>query len=400
MTRPLSVVIDGRTVFDEPRRGIAKTTIAQYRALAEIRPAWRFRFFYAEGTQPDPFADLPNVSCVRLRMKGDRFELWQRLRLPLATALARPDLFHAAAGVAPMFPGAPLVTTLNDLIPLESGRTDAAALAWVANVRRTARRARAILTPSEFTKGRVVAHLGVNPAKVFVVPWASTSPPARPSSAELADVRARFGVPPGGRYVLHFGMADPRKNTAGLLTAWGRLPAEVRRGVWLVIVGLSDIGRAELVSRFAPQLTLDGGVGISGYVSERDVAVLLAGAEVLAYPTLYEGFGLPILDGFAAGVPVLTGQTTSLPEVAGDAAVCVDAADPDALAGGLARLLRDTDCRAEYADRGAARAARFTWPRAAELTARAWEWTSVGATPAPAATPTPPWRDSPPGRRT
>ena len=400
MTRPLSIVIDGRTVFDEPRRGIAKTTVAQYRALAGIRPAWRFRFFYAEGTQPDPFADLPNVSGERLRMKGDRLDLWPRLRLPLATAFARPDLFHAAAGVAPMFPGAPVVTTLNDLIPLESGRTDAAARAWVANVRRTARRARAILTPSEFTKGLIVEHLGVNPAKVHVVPWACTSPPARPSPGQLAEVRARFGVPPGERYVLHFGMADPRKNTAGLLRAWGRVPAAARRGVRLVVVGLSDAGRAELAAQFAPRLTLGDGVGISGYVSERDVGVLLAGAEVLAYPTLYEGFGLPILDGFAAGVPVLTGRTTSLPEVAGDAALVVDAADPDALAGGLARLLLDSECRAGYAARGAARAARFTWPRAAELTARIWEWTSVGATPAPAATPTPPWRDSPPGRRT
>ena len=392
MTRPLSVAIDGRTVFDEPRRGIAKTTIAQYRALAEIRPAWRFRFYYAEGTQPDPFADLPNVSCVRLRMKGDRFELWPRLRLPLAVAWTRPDLFHAAAGVAPRFPGAPVVTTLNDLIPLESGRTDAAARAWVANVRRTARRARAILTPSEFTKGRVVAHLGVNPAKVFVVPWASTAPPARPSPADLVAVRARYGVQADERYVLHFGMADPRKNTAGLLAAWARLPAEVRRDVRLVVVGLSDAGRAAFAAG-AP-----AGVGVFGYAAEAELATLLAGATVLAYPTLYEGFGLPILDGFAAGVPVLTGQTTSLPEVAGDAAVCVDAADPDALAGGLARLLRDTDCRAAYADRGAARAARFTWPRAAELTARAWEWTSVGATPA--ATCTPRWRDCSPGRRT
>ena len=380
MTRPLTIAVDGRTVFDEPRRGIAKTTVAQYRALAEIRPAWRFRFFYAEGTQPDPFADLPNVSCERLRMKGDRFELWPRLRLPLATALARPDLFHAAAGVAPLFPGAPLVTTLNDLIPLESGRTDAAARAWVANVRRTARRARAILTPSEFTKGRIVAHLGVNPAKVHVVPWAATSPPARATPERLAEVRARFGVPPGERYVLHFGMADPRKNTAGLLAAWSLVPAEVRRGVRLVVVGLSDTGRAEVVARLAPGHGIAGGVGIFGYAAEEDVGVLLAGAEVLAYPTLYEGFGLPILDGFAAGVAVLTGRATSLPEVAGDAALGVDAADPAALAAGLTRLLGDAEGRADLARRGAERAARFTWRRAAELTARVWEWTSGGAT--------------------
>ena len=382
MTRPFTITIDGRTIFDEPRRGIAKTTIEQYRALAGLRPAWHFRVFYAEGREPDPFADLPNVRCERLRMKGDRFDLWARLRLPLANAAARPDLFHAAAGLAPPFPGAPLVTTINDLIPLEVGRTDPAALAWAANVRRTARRARAVLTPSEFSKGRIVALLGVNPAKVHVVPWASTSPPAFPAPDHLAAARARFGVPPGDRYVLHFGMTDPRKNTAALLEAWARVPAAARRGARLVVVGLSDAGRAHFAGAGAARPGWAGGVGVFGYVPEEDVGVLLAGAAVLAYPTLYEGFGLPVLDGFAAGVAVLTGRTTSLPEVAGDAALTVDATDPDALAGGLARLLGDDDCRAEFVRRGAERVARFTWRRTAELTAGVWEWTSNGTTPA------------------
>ena len=372
MSRPLTIAIDGRTVFDAPRRGIGNTTVAQYRALAELRPSWRFAFFYAEGTQPDPFADLPNVRSERLRMRGDRFDLWPRLRLPLATAWARPDVFHGAAGVAAAFPGAPLVTTLNDLIPLETGRTDAAALAWVGNVRRSARRARAILTPSEFTKGRIVERLGVSPAKVRVVPWAAAPPPPGPPPAHAAEVRARFGVKPDERYVLHYGMADPRKNTAGLLDAWGRVPVAARRGVRLVVVGLSDAGTADLAARFAPHLAA-GGVGLSGYASDDDLAALLAGAEVLAYPTLYEGFGLPILDAFAAGVPVLTGATTSLPEVAGGAAWCVDAADPDALAAGLTRLLGDGPGRAELVRRGAERVAHYTWRRTAELTAEAFE---------------------------
>ena len=383
MTRPLAIALDGRTIFDEPRRGIAKTTIEQYRALAALRPAWRFRVFYAEGREPDPFADLPNVRCDRLRMKGDRFDLWPRVRLPVATALARADLFHAVACLAPPVPGARLVTTINDLIPLEDGRTDPAARAWAANVRRTARHARAVLTPSEFSKARIVALLGVNPAKVHVVPWASTSPPAVASPADLAATRARFGVPPGDRYVLHFGMTDPRKNTAGLLAAWGRLPAAARRGVRLTVVGLSDAGRADFTARVAALPEAARGVGLFGYVSEEDVGRLLAGATVLAYPTLYEGFGLPILDGFAAGVAVLTGRTTSLPEVAGDAALTADAADPDALAGGLARLLLDDDFRAAFVRRGAERVAGFTWRRTAELTAGVWEWTSGGATSAP-----------------
>jgi glycosyltransferase involved in cell wall biosynthesis len=383
----LTITADGRTLFDEPRRGIAKTTIALYRELAVIRPAWRFRVFYAEGTQPNPFADLPNVSCERLRMKGDRFDLWPRVRLPLANLVARPQLFHAPAGVAPRFPCAPLVTTVHDLIPLEVGRTDAPARAWAANIIRAARRARAIIAPSEFSKGRVVYHCGVDPAKVHVVPWASTAGPPTATADEIAAARARYGVPAGGRYVLHFGMADPRKNTAGVLGAWAKLPATVRAGARLVVVGVSDTARADFTARWhefaCGSELLEGTVGIFGYAPEADVDALLAGAAVLAYPTTYEGFGLPILDGFAAGVPVLTGDATSLPEVAGDAALCVDAADPAALAAGLARLLQHESARADYRRRGEERAAAFTWRRTAELTARVWEWSSSGVTPAP-----------------
>lgn len=378
MSRPLKITVDARLVFDEVRRGIAKTIIGTYRALAAARPDWRFVLFHREPAADDPFAGLPNVVPRRIDIKGDRFGLWERVRLPAANLTARADVFHAPAGPAPRLPLAPMVVTINDLIPLELRPNDADVVAWAASVRRAAHKSRTILTASEHARARVVHHFGVPASKVAVIRWGPLSAPAAPpTSDQLAAVRARYDVPAAAGYVLHFGMADPRKNTARTLDAWAGLPAEARGRFVLLVVGV----QGPALDRFraqAKQLGVSGSVSVHGYVPEDDVRALLAGAAVLCYPTTYEGFGLPILDGFAAGVPVLTGNATSLPEVAGDAAVMVDATSTEAVRDGLARMLADEGLRRALAARGRERLTRFSWEQTAEQVATAFERAAGG----------------------
>ena len=373
MSRPLTVTVDARLVFDEVRRGIAKTIVGTYRALAAARPDWRFVLFHREPADATTFAGLPNVELQRIDIRGDRFGLWEKVRLPGANLAARPDAFHAPAGPAPRLPLAPMVVTINDLIPLEFRPTDADVVRWAASVRRAAHNARAILTASEHARGRIVRHFGVPASKVEVIRWGPLSAPAAPPTAEqLADVRRKYGVPGGAGYVLHFGMADPRKNTARTLDAWAAVPAAVRGGYILLVVGV----QGPALDRFrdqAKRLGVADAVRVHGYVPEEDVRALLAGAAVLCYPTTYEGFGLPVLDGFAAGVPVLTGDNTSLPEVAGDAALLVDASSTDALRDGLARLLADDGLRRELVAHGRERLKLFSWERTAEQVAAVFE---------------------------
>lgn len=368
MSRPLTITVDARLVFDEPWRGIAKTIVGLYRALAAARPHWRFHLFHRSGTNPNPFADRPNVFPKRIDMRGDRFDLWNRVRLPLANRGA--DVFHAPAGVAPRFPLAKLVTTIHDLIPLDTRPTDADVVRWVANVRRAARTSRAVITASEFSKRRIVEAFGLSPAKIAVIPWAPHhSPPRKQGSDGPKPLACATG------YVLHFGLAEPRKNTARVLAAWGVLPPALREAYQLLVVGVQGPALAHF-QREAAQL--GDSVRVVGYLPEDEVRELLAGAAVLCYPTLYEGFGLPALDAMAAGVPVLTSRTTSLPEVVGDAAELVDPTDEAALAAGLLRLLADDAYRAELAKRGRERAARYTWERTAEATASVFKNVATG----------------------
>ena len=216
-------------------------------------------------------------------------------------------------------------------------------------------------------------HFGIAPEKIRVILWG----PINGTSTQLTpkcqlQLRERFAVPPSKRYVLHFGMSDPRKNTARLIEAWSQLPDEIRRDVSLVIVGVARSARDKFTQQVQKH-NLEGSVGIHGYVSDDDVAALLAGAAVMAYPTQFEGFGLPILDAFAAEVPVLTGNQTSLPEVAGDAAVLVDPTNTSSITDGLQYLLTNTEFCHQLIQSGRDRLKRFDWHITAERVAAIFE---------------------------
>lgn len=368
MSRPLRIAADARVATGPARRGIGKTTLMLYRALAAARPAWSFTLVCRTPPEPGLFADYPNVAVRAVEMPGDRFELWRRVRLPLALAAARPDAVHAPAGL-PAWPlTAPLVATLHDLIPIDPGPRNHEAARWGRAVRSAARRAAVVVTPSEYSRGRVVALLGVPASRVNVVPWAPLSTPAAPPGRERrAELAARYGFDPAGRYALHFGMDDPRKNTRHLLAEWRAVADGVRAGVALVVVGVEGPALEEFRALAAP------GVSVSGYVDEADARDLLGGASAVVYPTTDEGFGLPLLDAFAAGVPVVAGDRASVPEVAGGAAETVDVLAPGRLAAGLARVLGDASHAAELARRGHERAAQFSWAATAEGYARAFE---------------------------
>ena len=366
------VTVDARLVYDKVRRGIAKTIIALYQSLAELRPDWRFVMFYRDGFNDDPFTAFDNILARKIDIRGDRFGWWDTLRLPIGNVVSKADIFHAPAGLAPRRPLVPMVATINDLIPIDVPQPTPIDAAWGANVRRTAHKAKRILTASDHAKERIVALFKVAPEKITTIQWGATSTNPTPiDGTTLEATRQRLGVTPGCHYVLHFGMPDPRKNTARTIDAWASLPAEAKAGWELLIVGVHH----ESLPPFQQQIQTLGlnDVHLHSYLDEEDVRVLMSGAGLLCYPTTYEGFGLPILDAFTAQVPVLSGNRTSIPEVAGDAAMLVDPHSTEAIAEGLRTLLQDQALRRELVQRGSDRVQAFTWRRTAEDVARVYE---------------------------
>jgi glycosyltransferase involved in cell wall biosynthesis len=216
-----------------------------------------------------------------------------------------------------------------------------------------------------------VQHYGISPNKIDVVHH-GLSPQFRPlDGAAVAEACARYGLGAPGSYLLYVGTVQPRKNLARLIDAFAQVARQEAGGAALRLVIAGKRGwLTEEIERRAAASGVAGQVLFPGFVADADLPALLSGALAFVFPSLYEGFGMPVLEAMACATPVLTSTTSALPEVAGDAALLVDPHDTEAIAEGIARLLSDAALRERLRERGMQRAAQFTWHRCASETLR------------------------------
>jgi glycosyltransferase involved in cell wall biosynthesis len=365
----MRVAVDARTVYSPTRRGTGKNLVDLYTTLAALHPPWEFLMLHqSERTPDEPFGGLSNVRARYIDIRGDRYNLWQDVRLPLAAARARASVLHCPANTAPVATLTPTVVTIHDLIPLEISPGTPETERWERRVRRGARYARHVLTPSEYSRRGIAERFGLPPDRITVNYWAPDRGAVRASPDAIASVRARYGIPQGFPYMLAFGGEDPRKNTKGIIEAWTKLPSQARQSSRLVIVGLQQhalVHFRELARTRVP----DDSCILHGFAPEEDVSPLMSGACALCYPSLSEGFGLPVVDAFACGTPVITSTTTSLPEIAGDAALLVDPSDVDGIAEAIMAMLSSDSLRQRLEEAGRRRLPLFSWERCARTVA-------------------------------
>ncbi|HUT37100.1 MAG TPA: glycosyltransferase family 1 protein [Planctomycetota bacterium] len=276
------------------------------------------------------------------------------------------DLFHAPGYVAPKHLPCPLVLTIYDLIALTHPELARRSNAWHYRWRlpRSARAAARIIVPLECVARQVVERLGIARERVRVVPLGVDARLKPPSLDDRARARARHHL--ARPYILFVGNVEPKKNLATLLRAFAalkrdRLPHE------LLLAGKRG-WKCREVLRLPAELGIEDDVRFLGYVEEDDLAGLYGGAELFAFPSLVEGFGLPPLEAMACGTPVVTSDAEALVESTGDAAEHVPALDPEALAEAMRRVLGDAALRERLRGAGFERSAQFTWQRTAEMT--------------------------------
>ncbi|MDI3339562.1 MAG: glycosyltransferase family 1 protein [Sphaerobacter sp.] len=324
------------------------------------------------GPQADGgVAELPrNVQWRRSRLPTGRPEvriLWEQLAGPVALRRAGVDLVHGPVNVLPLADGLPGVVTVHDLAfrvyPEQYPRAKQRYLDLLtgASIRRAAR----VITVSESTRRDVLRLYPVDPSRVVTVPNGvdpSMAPVTDP--ARLRAFREARGLP--DEFLLFVGTLQPRKNLTGLLRAY----AAVRDRVAAPLVVAGGKGwMYEPIFAEVRALGIEGRVIFAGYADAAELPLWYSAATAFVYPSLYEGFGLPVLEAMACGTPVITSDTSSLPEVAGDAALLVDPRDVDALAAGIERIMGDAPLRATLRARGLARARAFSWERTARETA-------------------------------
>jgi len=262
----------------------------------------------------------------------------------------------------------PAVVTVHDLVALRYPGNHP----WISTQIRkrhiaALERAAAIIFPSEFSRQDFLTRFPYPAQHTFVTPW-GTGDPFRP--ANRSNARAALGVPPNRPLLLHVGSEEPRKNVETLLRALPLVAARVPEVVLLVRVG----GRSHRASRLITRLKLERHVRYEHDVSDATLALWYAAADALVFPSLLEGFGLPLLEALRCGCPVIAANTSSIPEVTGDAAALVDdPLDPGELAAAIVRVLEDSEWRDQLRRRALARAAGFSWRLAAERTAAVYE---------------------------
>jgi glycosyltransferase involved in cell wall biosynthesis len=219
---------------------------------------------------------------------------------------------------------------------------------------------------SDFVRRELQACIPDAAKKIRVV-YNGVSPRFKPRSfEETRNVLARYGLT-HGQYFAAVGTLEPRKNLLTALTAHARLPVRLRRLVPLVLIGVEGWLTDSLHAALAPALK-DGTVRKLGYVADDDLPILTAGALAIVYPSIYEGFGLPLIEGMAAGVPVLCSNAEALCEVAGDAAITRDPTDVDGFSEAMQELIEDDALRARLITAGKVRASQFSWQRTASET--------------------------------
>lgn len=288
------------------------------------------------------------------------------------------DVLHGPSAALPATSGARTVVTIQDVGPLRRPQDvpRSFASAFRRSVTDAVRRADRVFTASDFTADEAGALLGVPRERMETVHPGVSAAFSQPGDA-AADRRLlaeRHGVE--GPFVLFVGTTNPRKNLPRLLDAFAAARRRASLPHRLVIAG--DRGFDDVRDDVADR-GLGDNVRIAGYVDEADLPAFYRCAGALAFPSLYEGFGLPVIEAMAAGCPVLTSAASSLPEVAGDAALLVDPGSEDAIAGGLVRLLTDDALRARLAEAGRRRAAAFAWDAFAARHLAVWRELSAGA---------------------
>ena len=311
--------------------------------------------------------------------------IWEQTALPLAAGAVQADLVHGLVNTLPLATNAPGVVTVHDLsflrLPERFPRLKRLYLTGLT--RASVHKARRVIAVSRQTAADVRELLGMDSRRVEVVYNGVGAQFGPLPAAEVSDFRQRMGLP--SRFLLYVGTLEPRKNLPHLLRAYAAWQADSVTGgeVALVLAGakgwhyqeifdlVTELGLAEYV----PGVPSEQGrmIYFPGFVPEQELCLWYNAADAFVYPSLFEGFGLPVLEAMASGAPVICSDAPSLQEVAGDAAMIVPAQDRPALQDAFERLFSEQGLAAQLRERGTRQAERFSWERAAAETIDVYE---------------------------
>ena len=353
-------------------RGIGRYCGDLLKALRRQDSGVAFSFLAFDNIVEDPDKPhLPHKSLVTQTNPGDhnryRYVVQDLLGTAKLVESLKPDVFHYQMQLAPLRTRVPSVITVHDCIVKWLGRrgTTRKERQLFGLLARAARNADAVITVSRHSKNDIVRYMGIHPDNIYVV-YNGISPSYEPVQ-DISGIRERYGLPE--RYLLYAGAVDYRKNPRGLLRIYKDYARDLDDPLPLVFVGKRDYFRA--VNSYWREI----GMGLkkarliyTGYVEDDDMPGIYSAADALVFPSLYEGFGLPLIEAMACGTPVIAYDNSAVSEVVGGGGVLVENDNENAFAEYLSDLLADESLYREYAEKGLRRAGFFSWDKAARET--------------------------------
>jgi glycosyltransferase involved in cell wall biosynthesis len=369
--------IDASRSVAQKRTGTENYSFNLIHHLLALGGDYRYRLYFNRPPSFPPKVGGERGGAATLRPCNPRImpfpRLWTHLRLSWEMARRPPDLLFVPAHVLPVIHPRRSVVTVHDLgylyYPEAHRLLDRVYLDL--STRYNARAAAHLIADSSATKRDLIERYGTDSDRITVIyPGydAANLQPVRDKEA-IESIKAKYDI--FSDYILFVGTLQPRKNLPRLIRAFSNLQP-LTSNLQLVIAGKKG-WLYEGIFRQVEELGLTGNVVFTGYVTQEDLPALLSGARLFVFPSLYEGFGLPVLEAMACGTPVVCSNAASLPEVAGGAALLVDPLDVEGLAAALERVLGDEELRARLTQRGFEQARRFSWEKCARETLKVLE---------------------------
>lgn len=367
----MKIGIDARTLIN--RRGIGNVVFHLLQGLSKIPYECSFVIYVDDFKSIELIPRDPRFSVKVLH--PNIYPIWEQIRLPISVMQDDLDILHCPGNSAPVFlpRRVKLVLSIMDVMFMFPSTQLPKSPSWYQRFGRkylkyvvpiVAKRAAAITTISSSSRNDITQYIDV-PLDSVIVIWlaANESCSITPDSSQLNAMRTSFQL--NAPFVLALGALDPRKNTETILRSFVKFKQQHPSVIKLALVGLPSRG-IEKFRRVADDLGIANDVVFAGFVTEDDLVALYNAAELLLYPSLYEGFGLPVLEAMICGTPVITSSCGSIPEIAGDAALMVDPHDEDAIANALKMVLTNKIVYNSLVEKGKVRADLFSWQLAAE----------------------------------
>jgi len=364
----MKIGIEGQRLYRRKKHGMDMVALELIKNLQKIDTHNEYVIFVRPDEDNTCIPKAANFKVVELESWGG-YAGWEQFALPKAAYKEGCDVLHCTSNTGPIFSKVPLITTLHDIIYLESISLLKKEGTWyqkLGNMYRrycvpsVVRKSKKVITVSEYEKERINKHFGFGDQRLTAIYNGVGEHFFKITNAEqLEKVKEQYNLPE--RFFFFLGNTDPKKNTRGVLKAFAQFNQNSPGAFKLVMLDYDEHELQKLLSEIGAS-DLRNSIHLTGYVPNTDLPALISQCSVFLYPSLRESFGIPILEGMACGVPVITSNTSSMPEVAGEnTALLVDPYDANAIFEALNTLVEDKALASLLAENGIARAKKFSW---------------------------------------